>query len=592
MKDTDGKVERDSRIVLLDDHLISKIAAGEVIERPSSIVKELVENSIDALATQITVEVEEGGKKLIRISDDGSGMNRKDAEMALMRHATSKIKSEKDLSDIHTLGFRGEALASIVAVSRFTMRTKTGDGETGTEIKQEGKTITNVKEIGMPKGTVVVIEDLFFNTPARLKYLKSRDTELANITDVVTSYTLIYPEIHFRLMSDGKAIFTSPKTSDLLANIATIYGKETAENLLKIEYDRQNIMVNGYVSKPSLTRAGKRNQSIYVNRRYIRNNLISRAVYDAYHTLLSVGRHPVFIISIDIDPETIDVNVHPAKTEIRIEKENELYDAVYSAVKEALDKSQLIPEVKETGFQKSISVPQVYSPAASSLPKNSYGRGAPFSPRIAPKQAMIRETAEEVHFRKLPAMQIIGNMNNSYIIASSPDSMYLVDQHAACERINYEMITKKKSAETQKGQALITPKIVNLSLKDAAVIRDNIELLKNSGFDIEPYSENSFSVRSVPVILGRQYDDKMITEIIDGIVEAARTSGLDDLKDSIIKMIACKASVKAGERMEDKEIIDLLKDLEACDSPYTCPHGRPTIIEMTMKEIEKRFLRT
>lgn len=587
MKDTEGK--GDSRIVLLDDHLIAKIAAGEVIERPSSVVKELVENSIDAGATQIIVEAEDGGKKLIRITDDGSGMTRKEAEMALLRHATSKIRSESDLSGIHTLGFRGEALASIVAVSRFTLRTKTRDSETGTEIVQEGKARKSIKEVGMPEGTFVAVENLFFNTPARLKYLKSTQTELANITDVVTSYTLIYPEIYFKLISDGKILFTSPKTSDLLANIATIYGKETAENLLKISYDKDKIKVSGYISKPSLTRAGKRNQSIYVNRRYIRNSLISRAVYDAYHTLLAVGRHPVFIISIEIDPETIDVNVHPAKTEIRIEKENELYEAVYSAVKSALDNSQLIPEVKDAGFQKKISVQHVYSPPA---PRAPYGRSIPFSLKAAPKQAMIRETLEDISFRKLPAMQIIGQLNSSYLIASSADSMYLIDQHAACERINYESLKKKRSNDAPKTQSLLNPKIVDLSLKDASVIRENIDLLKGAGFDIEPYSETSFSVRSVPVILGRQYDDKTITDIIDGIVEAAKTSGLDDLKDAIIKTIACKASVKAGERMEEKEVINLLKDLEACDSPYTCPHGRPTIIEMTMKEIEKRFMRT
>ncbi|MFH1127318.1 MAG: DNA mismatch repair endonuclease MutL [archaeon] len=582
--------KNDSRIILLDDHLISKIAAGEVIERPSSVVKELIENSIDAGATEITVEVEEGGKFLIHITDNGSGMTRADAELSLERHATSKIRDENDLSDIHTLGFRGEALASIVSVSRFTLKTKTKESPLGTEIIQEGKDRISVKDTGMPPGTVIAVKDLFFNTPARLKYLKSTSTELGNIIDVITSYTLIYPGIYFRLISDGKPLLTSPQTSDMLANIATIYGKDVAQDMLKIEHTTREIKIAGYTSKPSLTRAGRKNQSIYVNFRYIKNNLITRAVYDAYHTLLPIGRHPLFIISIELDPRTIDVNVHPAKTEIRIEKENELYEAVYTAVKSALDRNHLIPKVIEKTIQKKI--PIQYKEPSSGDRRPIYTSPASFPHRTAPRQMMIKEAKEEdFSFRKLPQLKILGQVSSTYIIAESKDSMHLIDQHAAAERINYEKL-KRSPYGKEDSQSLLTPKIISLSPKDAHIMKDHLKILKSAGFDIEPYSDNSFSVRSIPVILGRQYDDSKITDVIDSIMEAARTSPIDSLKESLIKTIACKASIKAGDPMTDKEMLDLLKDLELCDAPYTCPHGRPTIIEMTISEIEKRFKRT
>ncbi len=586
--------DQESRIILLDDHLISKIAAGEVIERPASVIKELTENSIDAGATQITVEVEDGGKKLMRITDNGTGMTKKEAGLALMRHATSKIKDESDLSSIHTLGFRGEALASIVSVSRFSLKTKTKDIPAGTEITQDGAEERTIKEIGIPNGTTITVKDIFFNTPARQKYLKSSSTELANIIDVITSYTLIYPQIHFKLISNASTLFTSPKTHDMQANIATIYGRDVAENMLKLSYDTSAIKIAGYISKPSLTRAGKRQQSIYVNKRHIKNKLITRALYDAYHTYLPIGRHPVFIISLDIDPKIIDVNVHPAKTEIRIEKENNLYEAVYSAVKSSLEKNELIPEVKDNTTQKKIPVPYTRSTQPYTPQKTNYipTKTPSYSPKIAPRQLMIKETEKDITFQKLPDMQIISQITNSYIIAESEDSMYMIDQHAAHERINYEKLKKTKGNKPNESQTLLNPKIIELSQKDAAILNEKKELLKVTGFDIEPYSDNSFSVRAIPVILGKQYSESNITDVINDIIEAARITDIDNLKDSIIKMIACKASIKAGERLTDKQMLDILKELDTCDAPYTCPHGRPTIIEMTMKEIEKRFRRT
>ncbi len=586
-----------SRIILLDNHLISKIAAGEVIERPASVIKELTENSIDAGATQITVEVEDGGKKLMRITDNGAGMTKKEAELALMRHATSKIKDESDLSSIHTLGFRGEALASIVSVSRFSLKTKTKESQTGTEITQDGAEERTIKEIGIPEGTTITVKDLFFNTPARQKYLKSSSTELGNIIDVITSYTLIYPQIHFKLISNANTLFTSPKTHDMQANIATIYGKDVAEDMLKINYEIPPIIINGYISKPSLTRAGKRHQSIYVNKRHIKNKLITRAIYDAYHTYLTIGRHPIFIISIDIDPKIIDVNVHPAKTEIRIEKESDLYEAVYSAVKSSLEKSELIPEIKDNTTQKRIPLPYT-RPAPQ---KTSYApqktpylptKTPSYTPKIAPRQSLIKETEKDITFQKLPDMQIISQIANSYIIAESVGSMYMIDQHAAHERINYEKLKKTKDNRPNESQALLNPKIIELSQKDAAILDEKKELLRGTGFDIEPYSDNSFSVRAIPVILGKQYSESNVTDVITDIIEASKITNIDNLKDSIIKMIACKASIKAGEKLTDKQMVDLLKELEMCDAPYTCPHGRPTIIEMSFKEIEKRFKRT
>lgn len=558
-------------IHILDESLINKIAAGEVIERPASVVKELVENSIDANADRIIIEVTEGGKSLIRITDNGTGMLKEDVPLAIQRHTTSKISKIEDLYKIKTLGFRGEALASIAAVSKLTIKTRTANAINGTLLIAEGGKINNIADIGCPVGTIVEVKDLFYNTPVRKKYLKTIIVEFNHIAEIVIRYSLANTDKSFRLVHNNKLVFFSPKTRTLFDKIITVYGKEIAKNLIPVHYKQESIEVTGYISKPSLTRNDKQQQSIYINGRYIKNNIITKAVYDAYHSLLFSNRHPIFILMLAVDPKKVDVNIHPTKRVVKLLNEDIFYNAVYNAVNKALTTKPLIFEpklVKRIGKIKEYKITKDEQSVLIAKDKEIK--------KIAPSE-------------KIGPVIILGQINKTYIIAESSRGLLIVDQHAAQERIIYEQFLKDYKNKGVKVQRLIRPKLVELTLPEANVVRGNLELLKNLGFHVEDYGKNTFIIRTIPAIF-----DKYVPGLFKDLIKELSfidKKVIDKIKEEKIIMFACKKAIKAGEELTTYQMEKIIKDLENTEQPYTCPHGRPTLINISLQELERKFRR-
>ncbi len=537
-------------IKLLDEDTIKKIAAGEVIENPASVVKELVENSIDAQATKIHIEIREGGKSYIKVSDNGTGMTREDAELSVKRHSTSKIESADDLFNIHSLGFRGEALASIAAVSELTITTKTTDSLEGTQVNAD-----EIKEVGCPKGTTVEVRKLFYNTPARKKYLGSMRKELNSVTDIVTRYALGFPQIDFELIHNSRQILKAP-TADDLSNISNIYGSEIAKKMVKL----QDI---GYVSKPSVTKTTRNYQTVFVNNRYVKSRTVQNVLNETYQELLVTKRYPVALLRLTIDPKDIDVNVHPAKREIKFSYPDKIKKLVSEAVKKTFKHERVIPEAKTT--QHKLALDKTYKPEIS-------------------RQKLLREKPEK-ELSELPNMRIIGQHNKTFIVAEAQDALLLIDQHVAEERVNYEKFMKKDKIKTQE---LINPFVVELEPKKYQSVIENKELLQGLGFTVEKFGRQTVVVRSIPSLL--EYKNKqIINDVFDELHRARRKVYEEKEKDIIMK--ACKSSVKANQELTIPQMIDLVKRLDKTEMPYKCPHGRPVIIKIENREILKRFHR-
>ncbi|NOQ55423.1 MAG: DNA mismatch repair endonuclease MutL [Nanohaloarchaea archaeon] len=600
------------KIKKLEDSLISKIAAGEVIERPASIVKELVENSIDSGATQVTVNVVRAGKKLISVADNGCGMTYDDAIISFERHTTSKICDVDDLFSIHTLGFRGEALASIASVSKIEMVTNTGNSS-ATKIEVFGGVISDVGSAGAPRGTEIKVSDIFFNTPARKKYMKSDAVELEHIVDIVTRYALANPKVHFKLLSDTREIISTPGSDDLLSNIRNIYGRETEKNVVALDSSVKGIVVSGYVSKPALTRGSKDHQSVFVNGRYIKNKIVSDSVYNAYKTLLPKHRHPFFVLFITIDSAAIDVNIHPSKKEIKVRNdiESDLSDAVFSAVDKTLKENVLIPDAVISARDR------VRDSGVAPKAKNLYKVSAGTQVTLRPSQSIVSEKAssyvgsEEVHtvddkevsvsssavseespvVSRLPAMKIIGQVNKTYIIAETADGMFIIDQHAAHERVVYEKFMGMYGSSDIKTQNLINVQIIELPAKESLILSSNIFEFKRYGFDIETFGKDTFIVRTVPVILGKVKSKDMIKDIIEDFINLSKSDKISEISERIIITMSCRAAIKGGEELTAHSIKTLIDELAKTENPFTCPHGRPTIINMSVSELEKKFKR-
>ena len=594
----------------LDNNLINQIAAGEVIERPASVVKELLENSLDAHSTKITVEIKESGFTLIKITDNGNGMGKEDAKLCIERHATSKIKNADDLFKINTLGFRGEALASIASVSNLTLTTKQKEAREAYQISVEAGRIYNEKELGHPDGTKIEIKDLFFNVPARKKFLKNLRIEFQHIVDVVSRYALIHPHVFFKLVHNSKDIFVAPTTSDWQGSIMNIYGKDIAKQLLPVNFSDGDYEIMGFVSKPELTRADKGHQSIYVNKRYIKNPIISSAIYGAYGTLLFNHRHPIVILNINVNPALIDVNVHPTKREIRIDKEEEMKEAVLFAVKEALDKDILIP--KDTDVQKRIFIddikfdrarfkkkeyrvepstqgelPEFAKEEINTSQENPSTDDSKIRPDFTNYQSAYIRKQEELS-KEIPKeeLRILGQVHNCYIVAEDHDGILLIDQHAAEERVNYEKFMDMYSGKKLDTQNLLDPIHFELNPKDAIFLENNITKFKNIGFDLDNFGHNSFILRTLPIMLGKLQNKQAILDLIDDI------KSLRTVEEESIIQKACKASIKQGDQLTHSQMKQLVEKLKQAKVPYTCPHGRPTMIQMTKHELERKFKRT
>jgi len=600
-------------IKILDDNLINKIAAGEVVERPSSVVKELVENSIDAGATQITVEIATGGISMIRIADNGKGITANEVYSAFTRHATSKISSFEDLEEVLTLGFRGEALASIASVSQVEMITKQEDAIIGRKIEIHGGKLISEEDIGANNGTTIIVRNLFFNTPARRKFLKKPATESSYITEIINRLALGNPSVSFRYIVNNSEILYTNGNGDLKTVILNILGKETAKNLVAIDFNKNGFGLNGFVCKPQISRGNRSYGNFFINGRFIKSDIVQQAALDAFKTRLPIGKFPIFVLSLSIDPKMVDVNVHPTKLEVRFENEDEIYDICKESIDKALMSEVLIQqheakvEPPENPFKsKSIiadTLNFLYEPKAE-LEKPSFVTAREvetpvYEVKKVEEKAIIPKQVEKAIEKPVKKntffanYRIIGQFFYTYWIIQQGSSVYLIDQHAAHERILYEEMYNKLKNEKVDSQRLLQPVVFDFSEAEKIVVEENLDLFENFGFELEKLDEEKYVLNAVPFIFKGPVSSSFFMDIVDKLGEKVGSSeeNIYDTKFENIVSMACKKAVKGNDKLnflEAKELIERLLNLE---NPFTCPHGRPTIIELTRTEVEKMFKR-
>lgn len=587
-------------IKVLPDQVASQIAAGEVVERPASVVKELVENAIDAGATTIYVEVRGGGRQLIQVADNGAGIAADEVETAFFRHATSKLRTADDLQAIATLGFRGEALATMAAVSKVTMVTRTDGEAAGTRLTLEGGHVTSRDAVGAPRGAVVAVEELFYNVPARLKFLKSIVTEKRLIDELITRYALAYPHIRFRLTHDGRVTFQTGGNGRLLEVLVAVYGPEIARQLMEIETDEpSSISVAGYVSPPSLHWANRSQIMLYVNGRWIKDTQLTYAVIQAYHTLLPVGRYPLGLIFLTLPLDQVDVNVHPAKTEVRFRDSNAVFGAVQRAVRQTLVADSPIRPLT----QLTTAVPsdwsgdldhEAFTRADYPLPQGRLELDwspEPDSPPLVGRPAEAAAPLMNLGGQRLPIMRVVGQVGAAYVITEGPDGLYLIDQHAAHERILYEQFMAQWNQHQVQAQGLINGAAVHLSPAQATLLGGHLELLARLGFEVEPFGPNTFMVRAMPSLLIRLDPAQALLAVVEDL-EREDAPLQDKVEAKIIRRVCKTAAVKAGQPLSMAEMEALVRQLEACQNPHTCPHGRPTLIHLSVAQLARQFGRT
>lgn len=684
-----------NKINLLDDITINKIAAGEVVERPSSIVKELIENSIDAGASRIIVEVEEGGKSLIKITDNGSGIPSSEVKKCFLRHATSKIDKIDDLFNLFTLGFRGEALASICAVSKLEMITKYEEESVGTKICLVGGKIESKEIIGANNGTSISIRDIFFNTPARKKFLKTDHSELMNITDIVNKLAIGYPNIKFKYVNSGKIMLNTPGDGKLLSAVRSVYSRETAENLIEINHSCKLFKIDGYIGNNNIYRSNRNLQHVYINGRFVKSKIIYDAISEAYKSIIPINKHAICFINLHLDPEKLDVNIHPGKIEVKFEKENEIRLEIMEYLKAKLLKESLIgkyetfdksdrnysnknlytsneyeniynrqdnrkedykneidikkEEIKPIDLSDSIDLNSFIKLDDAEIKKsehknNNYNKNKANNiilgrnslkedtvsinkssdykninnnnlynnneiknnnikeDRVLDEESQMKfssdgifleeEKLEKIENEKsvfsLKYYKVVGTIFDTYIVLQKGDSMYLMDQHAAHERVLFERYMDSFYKREIHMQMLLDPILIDLSNVDMLQVEKNIDVFKNFGFDVEIFGTNSILIRGVPNLFGTPQSEKFILELIDNIDKIKNNY---DLKDDRFAIMACKSAIKANDRIGNIEIESLFRQLEKCKNPYTCPHGRPTMVEISKNEIEKMFKR-
>lgn len=676
------------RINILDQATSNKIAAGEVVERPSSVVKELLENSLDAGASSILIEIEEGGKLLIRIIDDGYGIHKDDLETAFKPHATSKIGSIEDLNSIKTMGFRGEALPSIAAVSKTRMVSKTEDSPYANEVYYEGGHLEYIKEAPLNKGTMVEVRDLFYNVPARLKFLKSTNSETSQITDIVNRLAIAHSNVSFKYINNGRKVLNTYGSANIKDVLREIYGKNILNNIISLEGDSDVITLYGFIGNREVARGSRNHQSIFVNKRYIKSKLITAAVENAFKSFITINSFPFFVVFIDAFPDFIDVNVHPTKSEIKFSNERLVYktvfDVVHGALRELYKKDfstedlDIAPKYTNIEFDlkdqpstgitnlnnghnkmyeitlpldlksnkekvneaalndyssaklndnaivineaasgnKTPIVSQVEKSAYDSLPYNVQGNeknnGSIENNDIAvnpdfQKHQEITENTMPVNnnagedfkdykepvqklVSSLPPLKIIGQFNKTYILSEFNEELYLIDQHAAHEKILFEKYIDNMKNANVVTQILLCPIIIDLSPVDYEIYAENKDIFKRAGYELEPFGENSVIIKEVPLILGSPKLSELFLELINNL-RSFKTGELTEVYYMKIATISCKAAIKANDELSFKEMEDLINKLNLLKDPYTCPHGRPTIIKLTLNEIEKRFKR-
>ncbi len=670
-------------IVLLDDLTINQIAAGEVIERPANVVKELVENSLDANATSISVEIENGGITYMRITDNGKGIEPDDVDLAFERHATSKIRRAEDLVRVSTMGFRGEALASIAAIAKVEMITRTKNNETGTKVIVEGGNILSKEECGAPIGTTITIRELFYNTPVRYKFLKKDFTEGGYIETAVERIALIHPEVGFKLINNKKEVLHTSGNGSMTDVVYNVFGKDIASNLVDVNFQYENIRVTGVVGKPEIARSNRSNQMFYVNGRFIKDKTLSAAAEEAYRTMIPHGKFGFCILNINIPPEQVDVNVHPAKLEVRFSEEGKVFKAIHYAIKNTLlgvdlvredDDNKYVPDVKNITSEDNSKNMDTIESKVVPITENTVPKRTLFdifkgkqeknnsvkeelkdneyiievtqkeerekksfmnnlttnseSKITRPFEIKNPEEAENLHkletnveqnenvnaeskdtnnaitegnqvktfFEKdfsdkapIPEYKILGVAFDTYILLQMDDDVYILDQHAAHERVLYEKIKENFYRSGGKEvQMLLLPDILEVSKRDMHMIKDHIDLFEQAGFALEEFGENTIKINGVPVICYEMDTKALFMDILDGIDITTRTNK-QDIEEKFIATVACKAAVKANMKLDEREIRGLLDQMLLLDNPFTCPHGRPTAIRITKYEIEKKF---
>ena len=660
------------QIQVLDQITIDKIAAGEVIERPASIVKELVENSIDAKAASVTVEIQDGGISLIRVTDNGSGIEREDIRNAFLRHSTSKIRKVEDLAHIASLGFRGEALSSISAVTRTELITKTKEDTFGTRYVIEGGVEQSLEDAGAPDGTTFLVRQLFYNVPARRKFLKTPMTEVGHVQDLLMRLALSHPEVAFTFINNGQTKMRTSGNGKLKDVIYSIYGREAAANLIELDYSMDGLVMKGYLGKPVITRGNRNFENYFVNGRYVKNAMLSKAIEDAYKDFLMQHKFPFVVIHFQVDGEKIDVNVHPTKMEMRFQRQQDVYNIVYEGVHRTLLEPELIPQV-EAPAPKVISQPKSESPfllkpktAPQPMEKKPEEKEEPHdeayfmkkmkervlsyhqrnsSAEVAKKEQifrpqaqaerikdalarakevekqpqkqaeeqpeLIRETpvyetkpvteekAEQLNLfeehllkrEKKAEYKLIGQVFETYWLVEFENSLYIIDQHAAHERVLYERTLKEMKNREFTAQYLSPPIILSLSMQEAQVLNENMDRFTRIGFEIEPFGGEEYAVRAIPDNLFGIAKKELLLEMLDDLADGISTSMTPELIDEKVASMSCKAAVKGNNRLSAQEADALIGELLLLENPYHCPHGRPTIIAMTQRELEKKFKR-
>lgn len=621
------------KIQIMDEWLSNKIAAGEVVERPSSVVKELVENAIDAGSTSIEVFLEEAGLTSIQVTDNGSGMDEEDALISFSRHATSKISKEQDLFRIRTLGFRGEALASIASVSKVTLKTSDGENN-GLEVQLEGGHVVSKKPTAFRRGTDITIAQLFYNTPARLKYLKTIQTELGHSIDFMNRLALAYPEIAFKLVHNGGTLLQTNGRGNVQQVIAAIYGVQNAKKMIPFSAESKDYKVHGYASLPEITRANKNYMSIFVNGRWVKHYLIQKTIVDAYHTYLPIERYPLVVLYIEGDPYLTDVNVHPAKLQIRLSKEQELLPLIQEAINKAIRSAIHVPVAEKKEKPNRVPTEQMNFWKPAPAPTFDEAKINAIVNKLNGEQSVVKETAEplqnkavqeeEVLFETptetveqwdvptiqqdeqhsaqtveevvekrepFPELEIVGQIHGTYIVAQMEDGFYLIDQHAAQERIKYEYFREKVGdVNPNERQSLLLPLTFHYSADEAIILKENLHALQEVGVFLEDFGQSSFVVREHPTWFPKGFEQEIIEELIEQVLKT-RKADVKKLREEAAIMMSCKKSIKANYYLTKEQMVVLLNDLRKADNPFTCPHGRPVMIHFSTYEVEKMFKR-
>lgn len=567
-------------IRILSDELASQIAAGEVVERPSSVVKELVENALDAGARQVRIRIEGAGQTLIEVLDDGQGIPAQEVPLALARHATSKVHSVEDLAQIASLGFRGEALAAIGSVSRLTLISRTADSSEATSLRADGGKVGQPQPSGAPVGTAVLVEDLFYNTPARRKFLKSEVTERRHIANLISRYALAYPAVRFSLEIDSHHVLQSTGSGDRRELLALLYNPDLARRMVEVDADYDDVKVCGFLGPTDATRANRSELTFFVNGRWVQDLALSAAVVQGYRGMLMVGRYPIAVLFIELPPSAVDVNVHPTKAEVRFVARDDLFSSVQRAVRRALLAHAPVPEV-----QPGITW---YPAAPGPRPNTAWeAQSALGLANEAPEEAGAEEPRQTpLPHSGTPLLRLVGQVGSAYLVAEGPDGLYLVDQHAAHERVLYERF---RANQAEMGsQALLEPAVIELSPAQSGLLESQLDLLNSLGFEIEGFGPYAYQVRAVPTILSGSDPAAALRAVVEEFEEDE--TPLEAQRDARLIARVCKrAAVKAGQQLSIDEQHALLSDLEACEAPRTCPHGRPTMIHLSIDLLEKQF---